>query len=127
VRKAIFGILAVIFVSGAAQVTVVDQAGRKVVVPEHPEHIASAFGVATAYLYPLIGGERIVAARYLGIPDHPLSRAVMSHIDPGYDAKALGGEVTAEELLAKGADLVFAGLKHQDLAKFLRKSAFPRS
>jgi iron complex transport system substrate-binding protein len=124
-RKAIFGILAVIFVWGAAQVTVVDQAGRKVVVPEHPEHIASAFGVATAYLYPLIGGERIVAARYLGIPDHPLSRVVMSRIDPRYDAKALGGEVTAEELLAKGADLVFAGLKHQDLAEVLTEIGIP--
>jgi len=127
-RKAIFGLLAMLFVWGAAQVTVVDQAGREVVVPEHPEHIASVFGVATPYLYPLIGGERIVAAKYLGIPDHPLSQAVMSRIDPGYAAKALRGKVgefTAEELLAKGADLVFAGLKHQDLAKVLMELGIP--
>jgi len=124
-RKAIFGLLAMVFVWGAAQVTVVDQAGRKVVVPEHPEHIASIFGVATPYLYPLIGGERIVTAYYLGIPDHPLSQAVMSRIDPGYAAKAFRGEVTAEELLAKGADLVFAGLRHQNLAKVLMELGIP--
>ncbi|MGB9757949.1 MAG: ABC transporter substrate-binding protein [Candidatus Bipolaricaulaceae bacterium] len=124
-RKLIFGILAVFFVLGAAQVTVVDQAGREVLVPPHPARIASAFGVATPYLYCFVGGEKIVAARYLGLPDHPLSREVMSRIDPAYAEKALGGEVTAEELLAKGAELVFAGLKHRDLAKVLGEIGIP--
>ncbi len=124
-KKFVFGILVVFFVWGAAQVTVVDQAGREVLVPPHPKRIASAFGVATPYLYCFVSGEKIVAARYLGLPDHPLSREVMSRIDPGYSGKALGGEVTAEELLAKGAELVFAGLKHQNLAKVLAEIGIP--
>ncbi len=124
-RKVLLALLAAAFVFGAAQVTLVDQAGREVLVPANPVRIASAFGVATAYLYPLVGGERIVAARYLGIPDQPLSRAVMSRIDPAYQDKALGGEVTAEELVAKGVDLVFAGLKHKDLAEVLAELGIP--
>ncbi|MBC7222563.1 ABC transporter substrate-binding protein [Candidatus Bipolaricaulota bacterium] len=124
-KKALFVLLATAFVFGAAQVLVMDQAGREVLVPAHPTRIASAFGVATAYLYPLISGERIVAARYLGIPDHPLSRAVMFRIDPAYLDKALGGEVTAEELVARKVDLVFAGLKHKDLAALLEEVGIP--
>lgn len=118
-------LLAAAFVLGSAQVLVVDQAGREVLVPENPQRIASAFGVATAYLYPLVSGEKIVAARYLGIPDHPLSRAVMARIDPAYEEKTLGAEVNAEELLAKGVELVFAGLKHRDLAEILAEVKIP--
>ncbi len=123
--KKVFCLLAAAFVLGSAQVFVVDQAGREVLVPENPQRIASAFGVATAYLYPLIRGERIVAARYLGIPDHLLSRAVMARIDSAYETKALGGEVSAEELVAKGVELVFAGLKHRDLAEILAEVKIP--
>lgn len=124
-RKVFLAILAAFFVLGVGQTIVVDQAGREVLVPEKPERIASAFGVATAYLYALIGGEKIVAARYLGIPDHPLSQAVMSRLDPHYQSKALGAEITAEELVAKDVDLVFAGLKHKDLAKLLEELKIP--
>ncbi|MCS7239983.1 MAG: ABC transporter substrate-binding protein [Candidatus Bipolaricaulota bacterium] len=114
-----------VFVMGTGQVLVVDQAGREVVVPGQPARIASAFGVATAYLYPLINPEQIVAARYLGVPDHPLSQAVMARIDPRYQEKALGAEITAEELVARNVDLVFAGLKHKDLAQILAEVGIP--
>lgn len=110
---------------GVAQVRVVDQAGREVLVPSEPQRIASAFGVATPYLYALVGGERIVAARYLGVPDHPLSRALMAQLDPAFAAKALPGEITAEELIARKVDLVVAGLKHQDLARLLEVVGIP--
>ncbi|MGQ9699756.1 MAG: ABC transporter substrate-binding protein [Candidatus Bipolaricaulaceae bacterium] len=123
--SAVLGLLAALVAFGTAQVVLVDQAGREVVVPEKPQRIVSAFNVATPYLYSLIGGEKIVAARYLGLPDHPLSREVMARIDPEYEHKALHGEVSVEELVAKGTELVFAGLKHQDLAKLLGAVRIP--
>lgn len=123
--KTLFVLWLVMFVLGAGQVLVVDQAGREVVVPGQPNRIASAFGVATAYLYPLISANQIVAARYLGIPDHPLSQVVMARVDPGYQQKALGAEITVEELVAKNVDLVFAGLKHKDLAQILGEVRIP--
>ena len=112
-------------VLGAAQVLVVDQAGREVLIPSQPQRIASAFGVATPYLYAFVPPENIVAARYLGLPDHPLSRAVMARIDPNYTEKALGAEITVEELVARDVDLVFAGLKHLDLARVLSEVGIP--
>ena len=108
-----------------AQVRVVDQAGREVLVPAEPQRIVCAFGVATPYLYALVEGERIVAARYLGVPDHPLSRALMAQLDPNYEAKALPGEIAAEEIIARKADLVVAGLKHRDLAQLLEVVGIP--
>lgn len=123
--RAVLGLLAALVAFGTAQVVLVDQAGREVVVPEKPQRIVSAFGVATPYLYSLIGGEKIVAARYLGLPDRPLSREVMARIDPEYERKALPGEVSVEELVAKGTELVFAGLKHRDLARLLGEVRIP--
>lgn len=119
--------LAVVFLwlTGSAQVLVVDQAGREVQVPANPTRIASVFGVATPYLYALLPPEAIVVARYLGISKHPLAQAVMSRIDPEYSTKALGAEITAEELVANEVDLVFAGLKHKDLAEVLSVVGIP--
>lgn len=114
-----------VLVGGVAQIRVVDQAGREVLIPSEPQRIASAFGVATPYLYALVSGERIVAARYLGVPDHPLSRALLAQLDPDYEAKALPGEITVEELIARKVDLVVAGLKHQDLARLLEAVNIP--
>lgn len=118
-------VLSVWTFGGFAQVQVVDQAGREVLVPPEPQRIASAFGVATPYLYALIGPERIVAARYLGVPDHPLSRALMAQLDPNYEAKALPGEITVEEIIARKVDLVVAGLRHRDLARLLEVVGIP--
>ncbi len=117
--------LALVSVWSVGQTLLVDQAGREVLAPPNPQRIASAFGVATAYLYPLIGGEKIVAARYLGVPDHPLSQTLMARIDPEYATKTLGAEINVEELVAKEVDLVFAGLKHLDLANLLADLKIP--
>lgn len=124
-KSAVLVFLALVSVWSVGQTLLVDQAGREVLVPPNPQRIASAFGVATAYLYPLIGGEKIVAARYLGVPDHPLSQALMARIDPEYANKTLGAEINVEELVAKEVDLVFAGLKHLDLANLLAELKIP--
>jgi len=121
------GLIVVAFVVGgwAGGRTVIDQAGRTVVVPEHPERVASAFGVATAYLYALGAGDRVVGARYLGVPESPLARGVMARLDPGWEAKVFPGDVTAETLVALRADLVVGGTRHGKLADLLSDVGIP--
>ena len=108
-----------------AEVAVVDHAGRTVVVPLPPSRVASAFGVATAYVYALGAGDLLVGARYLGLPESPLGVEVMERIDPSFAAKAFPGEVSVEVPVALGADLAFAGRKHLSLADQLADVGVP--
>lgn len=104
---------------------VVDQAGRVVEVPESPTRVASAFGVATAYLYALGAGDRVVGARYLGIPESPIARGIMARIDPGWEAKGFPGDVAVETVVALRADLVVGGTRHLRLADLLGDVGVP--
>ncbi|MBC7220170.1 ABC transporter substrate-binding protein [Candidatus Bipolaricaulota bacterium] len=120
----VIAVLAVALGAGA-EVTVVDHAGRTVVVPLPPSRVASAFGVATAYVYALGAGDLLVGARYLGLPESPLGVEVMERIDPAFEGKAFPGEVSVEVPVALGADLVFVGRKHLPLADQLADVGIP--
>lgn len=116
----------VLTVAGWAEtLTVVDQAGRTVEIREAPTRVASAFGVATAYVYALGAGDLLVGARYLGIPDSPLASQVMRRIDPRWEAKAFPGDVSVETIVALGAELVLVGLRHRALAELLDGVGIP--
>jgi iron complex transport system substrate-binding protein len=117
--------VAVLALGAWAQVTVVDQAGRTVVLPDAPARVASAFGVATAYVYALGAGDLVVGARYLGIPDSPLSREVMRRVDPHWEGKGFPGEVTVETIAALRAELVVAGVRQARFAGLLADVGIP--
>jgi len=121
------GLMVVVLAVGgwAGGLTVVDQAGRTVAIPEAPTRVASAFAVATAYVYAVGAGDRLVGARYLGIPDLPLSRDVMRRIDPQWEAKVFPGDVTVEAIVALRAELVVAGIRHQRLVDLLSDVRIP--
>lgn len=107
------------------QVAVTDQAGREVTLPAEVDRVVSIFGVATPYIYSLAEPDVVVAARYLGVPDHPLSRSLMTRLDPTYEEKALPGEVNAETVAAYRPQLVFGGLKHTKDAELLALLGIP--
>lgn len=108
------------------QTTLVDQAGREVTIPAPPQHGASVYGVATWYVYALGASDLLVAARYLGLRGDPEAQAWIAQMDPGYEERALGAEVTVEELVARGTDLVLAGAqKHARLADLLAEVGIP--
>ncbi|MDD2911947.1 MAG: ABC transporter substrate-binding protein [Candidatus Bipolaricaulis anaerobius] len=118
--------IVVLAVGGWAQgLTVVDQAGRTVEIAAVPTRVASAFAVATAYVYSLGAGDLVVGARYLGIPDSPIARGVMARIDPQWEGKGFPGDVTVETIVALKADLVVAGVRHQKLAELLGDVGIP--
>lgn len=121
------GLLVVVLAVGgwAEGLTVVDQAGRTVEIPEVPTRVASAFAVATAYVYALGAGDHVVGARYLGIPDSAVARVVMARLDPQWESKGFPGDVTAETVVALRAELVVAGTRHLKLAELLADVGIP--
>jgi len=121
----LIGVVVLVPGAWAQSVTVVDHAGRVVTLPSPPQRVASVFGVATAYVYALGAGDLLVGARYLGLPDSPLARQVMSRIDPAWEGKTFPAEVTVEALVAIQAGVVLAGTRHLPLAALLGEVGIP--
>ncbi len=98
-----------------ATVTVVDQSGKTVTVPQPVERLASPYGVATYLAYGLGAGERIVVAGFLGARD-PAGAAAMERIDPRFPtlASVASEQSTSVEYLATlDPDLVFAAARSE--------------
>jgi len=113
-------------VLAAGEITLVDQAGREVTLPEAPSRVASVYGVATWYVYALGAGDLLVAARYLGIRGDPEAQALIEELDPGFHTRAVAGDITLEELVARGAELVLGGVqKHAQFAELLAEVGIP--
>lgn len=96
-----------------AEVTVTDQAGETVTVPQPVRRVVSAYGVSTYFVYPVGAADRLVAATYLGIRRDD-AVATMTRIDPRFPEVAnavstLGqGESNLEEIAAVQPDLLLA-------------------
>lgn len=98
-----------------ASVSVVDQTGKTVTVPQPVERLASPYGVATYLAYGLGAGERIVVAGFLGARD-PAGAAAMERIDPRFPtlASVAAEQATSVEYLATlEPDLVFAAARSE--------------
>lgn len=92
----------------AGTVTVVDQAGREVVISPPVRRVVSLYGVATMYLYALGVQERLVLGTYVGLkPGSPPWEALVS-VDPGLPDKYARTRPSLEEVLAREPDLVLA-------------------
>lgn len=96
-----------------AEVTVTDQAGETVTVPQPVRRVVSAYGVSTYFIYPVGGEDRLVAATYLGIRSDE-AVAAMTRIDPRFPevssaVSTLGqAESNLEEIAAVQPDLLLA-------------------
>ncbi|MDZ7802169.1 MAG: ABC transporter substrate-binding protein [Trueperaceae bacterium] len=91
-----------------AEVSVSDQAGRTVRVPQPVRRIASPYGLSTYLVYAVGAGDRLVTAGYLGARD-PQGAAAMERIDPDFPevSAAAPADTTNVEFLATLApDLV---------------------
>lgn len=64
-------------------VIVTDQAGNSVEIPQPVYRVISAYGPATALVYSVGAGDRLVSASYLGARD-PQGAAAMERIDPRF-------------------------------------------
>jgi len=66
-----------------ASVTVTDQAGKTVEIPQPVERVISAYGPVTSMVYAVDAERALVAAGYLGAND-PLGSTAMENIDPRF-------------------------------------------
>ncbi len=71
-----------------ASVTVTDQRGRSVDIPQPAERIFSPYSLTTYMLYVLGAGDRIMFANYLGARD-PAGAAAMERIDPKFPERSI--------------------------------------
>lgn len=98
-----------------SEVTVTDQSGQVVTIPQPVRRVVSAYGVSTYFVYPVGGEDRLVAATYLGIRSDE-AMAAMERIDPRFPeimnaVSTLGqGEANLEEIAAVQPDLILASL-----------------
>ncbi|MCD5408506.1 ABC transporter substrate-binding protein [Candidatus Bipolaricaulota bacterium] len=104
--RKLLALLVAVSLSAAAQVTLVDQAGREVTLPGQVERVVSLYGVATLYLYPLGQQGKLVLGPYVGLKPGSLAWEALLTVDPGLPGKYSRHKATLEEVLAAGPDLV---------------------
>ena len=98
-----------------ASLTLTDQAGNIVTIPQPVERVISAYGPATAIIYSVDGESPFVAASYLGAKD-PLGSTAMRNIDSRFDALKSDdyfsqSEFNLEEAASRNPDLIIANAR----------------
>lgn len=96
-------------------ITIIDQTGNERVIQQPVRRIISAYGPATAIVYSVDGGERLVAASYLGARD-PQGASAMERIDPRFPTLISDDYFSQQEFNLEYAatldpDLVIAGAR----------------
>lgn len=66
-----------------AVISLTDQAGNQIEIQQPVRRVISAYGPATAIVYTINGGDRLVSASYLGARD-PQGASAMARIDPRF-------------------------------------------
>jgi len=112
--------------ASAETVTVVDSMGRAVDVPQPVEHIASAYGIGTYYVYALGAGDRLVAAWYVGLKSAAQAPSSFAVLEPRLNEVLCAGDPNIEDLVARGTDLaLFDASKHAAVADQLQGIGVP--
>ena len=96
-------------------ITLTDQAGTDVTIPQPVERVISAYGPTTAILYSVGEKDRLVSASYLGAKD-PLGSAAMAEIDSRFpeimgDEKFSQQEFNVEEAAILEPDLILTSAR----------------
>lgn len=94
--------------AAGAQVTVVDQAGREVVLPPSVTRVVSLHGGASWMVYALGAADLLVGAHFVSLPTSPPALDALAALDPEYRAKELPIRPTVEALVALRPDVVIA-------------------
>ena len=122
------GLIVVLAVAACANdvVTVIDSTGRSVAVSQPVEHIASAYGIGTYYVYALGAGDRLVAAWYVGVKSVSQAPASFRVLEPRLDEILRAGDPNVEDLAALRTDLVLADAsKHATFAEQMQGIGVP--
>lgn len=97
-----------------ASVTIVDQAGNTVELPQPVRRVVSPYSLSTYLIYGVGAADRLMAAGFLGARD-PIGAARMEAIDPRFPE--LSGyvmnqrEINIEEIAILDPDVIFTGAR----------------
>ncbi|MFQ3566346.1 MAG: ABC transporter substrate-binding protein [Aggregatilineales bacterium] len=97
-----------------ASVTILDQAGNVVELPQPVRRVVSPYSLSTYLIYGVGAADRLVAAGFLGARD-PIGAARMEAIDPRFPE--LSGyvmnqrEINTEEIAILAPDVIFTGAR----------------
>jgi len=96
-------------------ITLTDQAGNAVTIPQPVERVISSYGPTTAIVYSIGGKDRLVSASYLGAKD-PLGSTAMADIDSRFpeimgDDKFSQQEFNVEEAATLNPDLILTSAR----------------
>ena len=100
-----------------SDITVLDQTGQTVTIPQPVERLASVYGIGTFYVYALGAGDRLVTAFYVGVKGLSNASEVMLRWEPRLADILSFGDPNVEELAASGAQVILAdGARHAAFA-----------
>ena len=112
--------------SGEDAVQVVDQASNVVIVPQPVERLICVYGPGTYLLYALGVEDRLVLAWYVGVKGLSQAWESMFKIEPRLADILAFGDPNVEDMVSRGAELVFAGGSAYDaFAQQLRDLGIP--
>jgi len=98
-----------------ASITLTDQAGNTVEIPQPVQRVISSYGPATAIIYSVDGESTLVAASYLGAKD-ALGSTAMGNIDPRFEDLISDDyfsqyDFNLEEAVSRDPDLILANAR----------------
>ncbi len=97
-----------------ASVTIVDQAGKTVEIPQPVRRVITPYSIATYLVYGVGAADRLVAGGYLGARD-PIGAARMEAIDPRFPELSqyvmTQREINVEEVAKLMPDVIFASAR----------------
>lgn len=111
---------------GQDVVQVIDQTGDVVLVPQPVERLICVYGPGTYLIYALGAGDLLVEAWYVGVKGISQAWDSMFKIEPRLADILAFGDPNVEDMVARGAQLVFAGgSQHDAFAKQLGDLGIP--
>lgn len=100
--------LLTVSVIAQSEITITDQTGRTMTIPQPVERLASVYGIGTFFVYALGAGDRLVTAYYVGIRGLAHASAAMHRWEPRLADILSFGDPNVEELAASGAQVIMS-------------------
>ena len=121
-------IVALLTFAGIAEsdITVLDQTGQTVIIPQPVEKLASVYGIGTFYVYALGANDRLVIAFYVGVKGVANASETMFRWEPRLADILSFGDPNVEELAASGTQVILAdGARHAAFADQMAEVGIP--
>lgn len=109
-----------------SEVTILDQTGHSMTIPQPIEKLASVYGIGTFYVYALGAADRLVTAYYVGLKGLSYASEAMFRWEPRLADILSFGDPNVEELAASGAQVILSdGARYASFAEQMADIGIP--